>query len=196
MICCLDLEGVLVPEIWIAVSERTKIPELRLTTRDIPDYDVLMKRRLGILKEHGIKLRDIQGVIASIRPLGGARAFLDRLRSKRQVVILSDTYYEFAMPLMKQLGYPALFCNELEVDRKGYIANYLLRQRSGKEKAVLALKKMGFKVFAAGDSYNDIAMLKAAHQGILFNPPPNIRKEHPEFQVAGNYEKLLRAFGI
>ncbi|MBI4353062.1 MAG: bifunctional phosphoserine phosphatase/homoserine phosphotransferase ThrH [Candidatus Omnitrophica bacterium] len=196
MICCLDLEGVLVPEIWIAVSERTKIPELRLTTRDIPDYDVLMKRRLGILKEHGIKLRDIQGVIASIRPLGGARAFLDRLRSKRQVIILSDTYYEFAMPLMKQLGYPALFCNELEVDRKGYIANYLLRQRSGKEKAVLALKKMGFKVFAAGDSYNDIAMLKAAHQGILFNPPPNIRKEHPEFQVAGNYEKLLRAFGI
>ena len=192
-ICCLDLEGVLVPEIWIKVSEKTKIKELRLTTRDIPDYDALMKRRLKILREKKIKLRDIQKVISTIKPLPGAKSFLDELRSKRQAIILSDTYYEFAMPLMKKLGYPSLFCNWLEVDKAGFISNYCLRQRNGKEKAVLGLKSIGFKVYAAGDSYNDITMLKAADKGVLFNPPANIRKEFPEFSVTKNYYALLKA---
>jgi phosphoserine/homoserine phosphotransferase len=192
-ICCLDLEGVLVPEIWIKVSEKTKIKELRLTTRDIPDYDVLMRRRLEILRENKIKLRDIQKVIASIEPLPGAKAFLDNLRSLRQVVILSDTYYEFAMPLMKKLKYPTLFCNWLETDKNGFISNYCLRHKSGKEKAVQGIKAMNFKVYAAGDSYNDIAMLKAADKGVLFNPPPNIVKEFSQFPVAKNYKDLITA---
>jgi phosphoserine/homoserine phosphotransferase len=190
-VCCLDLEGVLVPEIWIRVSEKTKIKELRLTTRDIPDYDALMKRRLKILRENKIKLRDIQGVIAAIRPLPGAKAFLDKLRSERQTIILSDTYYEFAMPLMKKLGLPTLFCNWLETDRSGTITNYCLRQKNGKEKAVRGLKAIGFRVTAAGDSYNDITMLKAADKGVFFNPPANIVKECPEFLVAKNYRDLL-----
>ena len=192
-ICCLDLEGVLVPEIWIKVSEKTKIKELRLTTRDIPDYDALMKRRLKILRRHGIKLRDIQKVISTIQPLPGAKAFLDELRSKRQVMILSDTYYEFVMPLMKKLGYPSLFCNWLEVDKTGFISNYYLRQKNGKEKAIRGLKGIGFKVYAAGDSYNDITMLKAADRGVLFNPPANIVKEFPRFKVVSDYKGLLTA---
>ena len=192
-VCCLDLEGVLVPEIWIQVSEKTKIKELRLTTRDVPDYDILMKRRLKILREHKIKLRDIQKVISNIQPLPGAKAFLDKLRSKRQAVILSDTYYEFAAPLMKKLGFPVLFCNWLETDSRGTISNYCLRQKNGKEKAVRALKNIGFKVIAAGDSYNDVAMLKAADKGVLFNPPANIRKEFPQFKVAKNYKELSKA---
>ena len=192
MICCLDMEGVLVPEIWIEVAGKTKIAKLRLTTRDIPDYNVLMKGRLKILRENGIKLKEIQQVIGSMNPLPGAKKFLDQLRAKRQVLILSDTYYEFAMPLMKKLDYPTLFCNRLTTDSKGFIANYHLRQNNGKEKAVKALKNIGFGVKAVGDSYNDITMLKAADQGILFNPPPQIRKEFPRLKVATNYSDLLR----
>ena len=192
-ISCLDLEGVLVPEIWIKVAEKTKIKELRLTTRDIPDYDVLMKRRLKILREHGIKLKDIQKVISAIKPLPHAKQFLDALRLSRQVVILSDTYYEFVMPLMKKLRNPALLCNWLETDARGFISQYHLRQKNGKEKAVLALKNIGFKVKAAGDSYNDIAMLKAADQGILFNPPKKMAQDFPQFPVVWNHQNLLKA---
>ena len=192
MIICLDLEGVLVPEIWIKVSEKTKIKELRLTTRDIPDYDALMKRRLKILREHRIKLSLIQKVISTIEPLPGAKAFLDKLRAQRQVIILSDTYYEFAMPLMKKLGRPSLFCNWLSTDKQGFISNYHLRQSNGKEKAVKALQSIGFKVCAAGDSYNDITMLKAADKGVLFNPPGNIVKKFPKFKVTRNYGALFK----
>jgi phosphoserine/homoserine phosphotransferase len=185
------MEGVLVPEIWIEVSKETKIHELSLTTRDIPDYDVLMRRRLKILRENKIRLKDIQKVISAMRPLFGAKAFLDRLRTLRQVVILSDTYYEFAMPLMAKLGFPSLWCNDLSVDSKGYIAGYHLRQKNGKEKAVLALKKIGFKVTAAGDSYNDLTMLKAADKGVLFNPPSQIAKDHDHFPITKTYSALL-----
>ena len=191
LICCLDLEGVLVPEIWIEVSKKTKIPELRLTTRDIPDYDILMKRRLGILKKNNIRLKDIQEVISEIQPLAGAKMFLEELCSRRQVIILSDTFEEFAQPLMRKLGWPTLFCNHLAVDKKGFISGYILRQKNGKEKAVRALRKIGFRVHAAGDSYNDITMLKAADKGILFNPPENIVREFPKFKIAKNYKDLL-----
>ncbi len=192
IVCCLDLEGVLVPEIWIHVSKRTKIKELSLTTRDVPDYDVLMKRRLRILRQNKIKLKHIQSAILKIEPLPGAKNFLDKLRAKTQVVILSDTYYEFAMPLIKKLGYPVLFCNWLETDPRGYISTYRLRQTDGKQKAVLGLKRIGFRVHAAGDSYNDVSMLKAADKGVLFNPPPKIAKEFPEFKIAKNYQELLK----
>ncbi len=192
-ICCLDLEGVLVPEIWIAVSKKTGIKDLRFTTRDIPDYDVLMQRRIKILKKEGIRLKDIQNVIAKIKPLSGAKAFLDRLRSEHQVIILSDTFEEFAKPLMKQLGMPTIFCNYLKVDRKGFISGYVLRQKNGKQNAVESLKRIGFEVRAAGDSYNDITMLKAADKGALFNPPANIRREFPKFKVTTNYSQLLSA---
>ncbi len=191
LVCCLDLEGVLVPEIWIEVAKRTKIRDLRFTTRDIPDYDALMSRRLKILREHRIKLKDIQRVISGIRPLPGAKSFLDKLRTRAQVLILSDTYYEFAMPLIHQLGFPSLWCNGLTVDRAGYIRRYHLRQKNGKEKAVRALKSIGFRVKAVGDSYNDLTMLKAAHQGILFNPPPPIARGRHAFKIAKNYDKLL-----
>ena len=193
MVVCLDMEGVLVPEIWIEVAKKTKISDLRLTTRDVPDYDALMKRRLGILKKKGIKLAQIQKIISSMRPLPGARAFLDKLRANRQVIILSDTYYEFAMPVMQKLGNPTLFCNWLETDSEGFIKNYCLRQPDGKTQAVKSLKAMGFKVSAAGDSYNDIGMLKAADYGILFNPPVNIVKEFPQFKTARNYSELFEA---
>ncbi len=194
IISCLDLEGVLVPEIWIVVSKKTGIKELSLTTRDEPDYDKLMRRRLGILKTHRIKLRDIQSVISKIELLSGAKAFLDKLRAARQVVILSDTYYEFAMPLIKKLGYPMLWCNWLVVDSKGYIADYHLRQKNGKEKSVRGLRNLGYRVYAAGDSYNDLAMLKAADKGILFRPPVNIAKEFSKFKIAQNYAGLLKFF--
>lgn len=193
MICCLDLEGVLVPEIWIAVAEEMEIGELRLTTRDVPDYDVLMKRRIAILRENNIRLRDIQRVIAGLKPLPGAKNFLARLRSRFQVIILSDTYYEFAGPLMKKLGEPTLFCNWLETDSRGFIVNYRLRQRNGKEKAVRGLKGLGFSVCAVGDSYNDLTMLKAADRGIFFKPPEKIKEEYPNFKVTRNYRELLKA---
>jgi len=185
-----DLEGVLVPEIWIAFSEETGIEKLKLTTRDVPDYDKLMKGRLEILKDNNLKLKDIQNVIKRIDPLPGAREFLDWLRSKVQVIILSDTFYEFAMPLMEKLGYPTLFCNQLEVDETGTIVDYHLRQKDGKKKAVVALKSLNFRVISMGDSYNDTTMLKEADFGILFKPPENVVKEFPQFVVFEEYSDL------
>ena len=193
-IYCFDLEGVFVPEIWIEVAGRFKMPSLRLTTRDIPDYDKLMRYRIGILKKAGIRLRDIQRVIAGIRPLPGARKFLDRLRRRAPVLILSDTFYEFAGPLMVRLGNPVLFCNSLRVDKRGFISGYKLRIRDGKKKAVLALKQLQFEVFAAGDSYNDLSMLKQAHHGVLFKPPPKIRKSHSGIPSVKTYTQLLKFF--
>ena len=191
-IVCLDLEGVLVPEIWINVSERTGIEELRLTTRDIPDYDVLMTRRLAILDEHGLTLDDIQGVIGQMSPLEGAREFLDALRADYQVIILSDTFEEFATPLMRQLGWPTLFCNNLEITPNGRISGYTLRQKDGKRKAVEALKSLRMQITAAGDSYNDISMLTTAHAGVLFRPPAAIITEYPDFPVTQEYAGLRR----
>ena len=190
MLLATDLEGVLVPEIWIAVAERTGIERLRLTTRDIPDYDELMRGRIAILREHGLSLADIQAVIATIDPLPGAREFLDWARAQMQVIILSDTFYEFAAPLMVKLGQPTLFCNTLEVDAAGAIAGYHLRQQDGKHKAVLALRSIGFRVIAVGDSYNDTTMLGAADQGILFRPPANVIAEFPQFLVLAEYNQL------
>ena len=189
---CLDLEGILLPEIWIAVAARFRVKALRLTTRDVPDYDQLMRYRLRILRKEGIRLRDIQRVIGGLRPLPGARQFLDRLRMEGPVIILSDTYYPFWRPVMHKLGHPTLFCNWLEEDRRGFISDYHLRQKDGKRKAVRAIQKAGFHVKAVGDSYNDLAMLKEADEGILFNPPASIRKDHPKFPVARNYQELLR----
>ncbi len=194
VIACLDLEGVLVPEIWINVAEKTGIQELRLTTRDISDYDVLMKRRLAILDQHTLRLSDIQKVIASMAPLEGAGDFLTWLRERCQVIILSDTFSEFAQPLMKQLDYPTLFCNRLEVDRTGKITNYHLRQPDQKRQSVLALKGLNFFVVAAGDSYNDTSMLKEADAGIFFRPPETIIKEFPQFPVTRTYPELKNAF--
>ena len=193
VVVCLDLEGVLVPEIWIEVSRKTGIKDLSLTTRDIPDYDVLMRRRIEILRRHRVRLKDIQRVISSMSPLPGAKSFLSQLRRQRQVVILSDTFYEFAMPLMKKLGYPTLFCNRLEVDSRGFIAGYDLRQKNGKEKAVKALQSIGFRVHAAGDSYNDLTMLKASDRAVFFNPPDKIRKEFPKFKTVRQYADLMTA---
>jgi phosphoserine/homoserine phosphotransferase len=194
ILACLDLEGVLVPEIWISFAEKTGIEELRLTTRDIPDYDILMKGRLKILAEHKFKLKDIQDVIGSLRPLDGAREFLDWLRTEFQVVILSDTFYEFAMPLMKQLGYPALFCHSLTVGQDGAIVDYRLRIKDQKRLSVESFRKMNFQVVAAGDSYNDTTMLAAADAGILFCPPDNVKKEFPQFPVAEDHRELKGLF--
>lgn len=194
MIACLDLEGVLVPEIWINFSKKTGIKELSLTTRDIPDYDVLMQRRLKILRENHLRLQDIQAVIATLKPLKGAKVFLDWLRTEFQVIILSDTFYQFAAPLMKQLGYPTLFCHNLEVDAGGNITDYKLRLPDQKRASVKALKAINFKVIAAGDSYNDTTMLAEAHRGILFRPPPNVVREFPQFPVTEDYEALREAF--
>ncbi len=194
MIACLDLEGVLVPEIWINFSEKTGIKELSLTTRDIPDYDVLMKRRLNILDEHNFKLQDIQDVIDTMRPLEGALDFLNWLRTQFQVIILSDTFYQFAAPLMRQLGYPTLFCHELEIGPDGKILNYKLRLKDQKRLSVEKLLELNFRVVAAGDSYNDIGMLQAADRGILFSPPENVIKEFPQFPVTQDYQELRAAF--
>jgi len=193
LVCCLDLEGVLVPEIWIEVAKRFKVKELLLTTRDIPDYDRLMKYRIGILKSKGIKLRDIQKVIEGIQPLPGAAAFLKALKSRSAaVIILSDTFYEFAGPLMSKLEQPALFCNTLKADSKGFISGYKLRQNDGKTKAVKALQTIGFRVHAAGDSYNDVGMLKTAERGIFFNPPVSIKNKFKRFPAVTSYAQLLR----
>lgn len=194
MISCLDLEGVLTPEIWIQVAERSGIPDLRLTTRDISDYDVLMRWRLKILDDHGLKLRDIRDVIETISPLPGALEFLSWLRTRSQVIILSDTFEEFASPLMAKLGYPTLFCNSLEVDSEGRVADYHLRQNDGKRKAVAALRSLNFKVVAAGDSYNDVTMLAEADAGILFRPPPSVIQEFPQYPVAQSYQELKHEF--
>jgi phosphoserine phosphatase/homoserine phosphotransferase bifunctional protein len=191
-IVCLDLEGVLVPEIWIAFAEKTGIERLRLTTRDIPDYDVLMKGRIDILKEHNLTLADIQDVIARIRPLDGAKEFLDELRSKTQVVILSDTFEEFAAPLMKQLGWPSIFCNSLVVDGNNMLTGIRMRQMDGKRKAIKALSSIGFRTFAAGDSYNDLAMIQTADKGCLFRAPENILKEYPSLPLVTEYGDFMR----
>ncbi|WP_319524654.1 bifunctional phosphoserine phosphatase/homoserine phosphotransferase ThrH [uncultured Desulfosarcina sp.] len=189
-IICSDLEGVFVPEIWINVAERTGIDELRLTTRDISDYDVLMKRRLSILDANGLKLKDITDVIATMNPLPGAREFLDGLRARTQVIIVSDTYVEFARPLMEKLGWPTLLCHSLTIDDSGAIAGYTLRQKDGKRKVVQAFKSLNYRVVAMGDSYNDVTMLKEADKGILFRPPQNVIDEFPQFPVTTNYEEL------
>ncbi len=193
MLACLDLEGVLLPEIWIAFAEKTGIEKLRLTTRDIPDYDELMRGRLKILDENDLKLADIQDVINTLSPLEGASDFLNWLKSEFQVVILSDTFYQFVAPLMEKLDYPTLFCHELVIDDEGRIADYRLRQSDGKTKAVSALKSLNFKVIAAGDSYNDTGMLKEADAGILFCPPDNVINEFPQFPVTRNYEEFKNA---
>lgn len=190
---CLDLEGVLVPEIWIEFAERTGIAELRRTTREEPDYDKLMKYRLNILAEHKLGLPDIQKVISEMGPMPGAKDFLDDLRQQFQVIILSDTFYEFAMPLMKQLGMPTLFCHKLEADANGMLVNYHLRMANQKKEAVQRFKEINFKVIAAGDSYNDTAMLGEAHAGILFHPPENVIREFPQFPVTLNYGELKQA---
>ncbi len=192
-IVCLDLEGVLVPEIWIAFSERTGIPELRRTTRDEPDYDKLMRGRLAILRRHGLGLPDIQKVIAGMRPEPGAREFLDSLRQSYQTVILSDTFYEFAMPLMAQLGMPTLLCHRLETDGQGFVSGYRLRMPEQKRAGVQAFKALRFQVIAVGDSYNDTAMLREAHAGILFRPPQNVVAEFPEFPAVHEYPALRAA---
>ncbi len=192
-IVTLDLEGVLVPEIWIAFAEKTGIPELRRTTRDEPDYDVLMKGRLDILNAHGLKLPDIQQVIGTLSPLDGARAFLDELRELTQVVILSDTFAEFAQPLMRQLAWPAIFCHQLEVAADGAIVNYKLRQANQKQKAVSAFKGLNYRVIAAGDSFNDTTMLAEADVGFFFHAPESIQSQFPQFQAFDEYGALLSA---
>lgn len=192
-IVTLDLEGVLVPEIWIAFAEKTGIPELRRTTRDEPDYDVLMKGRLAILDQHGLKLPDIQDVISTLSPMDGAKAFLDELRARTQVIILSDTFEEFAQPLMRQLGMPSIFCHHLETDAAGRIVDYKLRQPNQKQKAVAAFKSLNYKVIAAGDSFNDTTMLGEADRGFFFHAPESIRAQFPQFQGFDRYEDLLTA---
>ena len=194
IVACLDLEGVLVPEIWVNVAEHTGIDALRLTTREEPDYDLLMKRRLDLLAQHGLGLPDIQAVIGKLRPLEGASAFLDRLRGRFQVVILSDTFYEFAAPLMRQLGHPTLFCHSLGVSDEGRIVDYRIRLSDQKRRAVLAFQELAFQVIAAGDSYNDTRMLDAADVGILFRPPDNVIEEFPQFAVTRTYAELDAAF--
>jgi phosphoserine/homoserine phosphotransferase len=193
-VACLDLEGVLIPEIWINFAERTGIEELRATTRDIPDYDVLMQQRLRILEEHKLGLPDIQEVIDGMGPLEGARDFLDWLRERFQVVILSDTFYEFAAPLMRQLGWPTLLCHRLIVDEKGFVTDYQLRQKDGKRQAVKAFKGLNYRVIAAGDSYNDTTMLAEADRGILFRPPQNVIDEFPQYPVITDYQAFREAF--
>lgn len=192
-VVCLDMEGVLVPEIWIAFSEASGIPELRRTTRDEPDYDKLMRWRLGILKEHGLGLKEIQAVIATIDPLPGAREFLDKLRSETQVVILSDTFEQFAKPLMEKLGWPTLFCNTLEVGEKGEITGYKMRCEKSKLTTVKALQSCGFDTIAAGDSFNDLAMIKASKAGFLFKSTQAIKDAHPELPAFEEFDDLLRA---
>jgi phosphoserine / homoserine phosphotransferase len=191
-IVCLDLEGVLVPEIWIEFAGRTGIPELRRTTRDEPDYDKLMSGRLDLLRQHRLGLPDIQKVIAEMGPMAGARDFLDDLRDAYQVIILSDTFYEFARPLMQQLGLPTLFCHSLVADPAGMLVGYRLRLPDQKRQAVKRFKELNFKVVAAGDSYNDTAMLSEAHCGVLFHPPENVIREFPQFPVTLSYGELRR----
>ena len=189
-VICLDLEGVLVPEIWIAFSKRTGIAELSRTTRDEPDYDKLMRFRIGLLKQHGLKLADIQEVIAGMGPMEGAKDFLDDLRSRYQVMILSDTFYEFAQPLMRQLGWPTLLCHKLEVDDEGFVTRHVLRMADQKRHAVNALRLLNFQVIAAGDSYNDTGMLMSAHAGFFIHPPESIVAQFPQFPVTRSYAEL------
>ena len=193
-ILCLDLEGVLIPEIWITFAEKTGIDELRATTRDIPDYDVLMRQRLSLLDQHGLSLDDIQDVIAGLSPLPGARDFLDWLRERFQVIILSDTFYEFSQPLMRQLGWPTLFCHRLITDDNGRVVDYKLRQEDPKRASVKALHTLNYRVIAAGDSYNDTTMLGEADVGILIHAPQNVIDEFPQFRSVPDLEALKQAF--
>ncbi len=193
-IACLDLEGVLVPEIWIKFSELTGIPELRATTRDIPDYDVLMKQRLALLDQHKLRLPDIQDAIAQLSPLPGASDFLDWLRERFQVIILSDTFYEFSQPLMRQLKWPTLFCHRLIVDDDGKVVDYKLRQTDPKRASVKSLHALNYRVIAAGDSYNDTTMLSEADVGILFHAPQNVIDEFPQFKSVQEFDDLKKAF--
>ena len=192
-ITCLDMEGVLVPEIWIAFAEAVGIPELKKTTRDEPDYDKLMKYRLDILKRNGLGLKEIQATIDKIDPMPGAREFLDELRSFTQVIILSDTFYQFAMPLMKKLGYPTLFCNTLEVAENGEITGYKMRVEKSKLSTVKALQSVGFTTIASGDSYNDLGMIQASKAGFLFKSTAQIKADHPELEAYEEYGDLLAA---
>lgn len=190
---CLDLEGVLIPEIWIAFAEKTGIDALKATTRDIPDYDVLMQQRLRILQENDLKLTDIQHVIQTLAPMPGAKAFLDDLRESYQLIILSDTFYEFAQPMMQQLGWPTLFCHKLVVDSEGSVTGYQLRQKDPKRQSVKSLHALNYRIFAAGDSYNDTTMLSEADAGFLFRAPDNVIAEFPQYRVTNDYSEL-RAF--
>lgn len=192
-IVCLDLEGVLVPEIWVAFAEETGIPELKKTTRDEPDYDKLMKWRLGILKEHGLGLKEIQETIAKINPMPGAKEFLDELRSMTQVIIISDTFTQFAAPLMKKLGLPTIFCNSLEVAENGEITGYRMRVENSKYSTVKALQSIGFETIASGDSHNDLGMIKASKAGFLFKSTEQIKKDNPELEAYETYEQLMEA---
>lgn len=193
-VVCLDLEGVLVPEIWIGFAERTGIDELRATTRDIPDYDVLMKQRLRLLAEHKLGLPDIQAVIAEMSPMPGAPEFVNWLRERFQVVILSDTFYEFSQPLMRQLGFPTLFCHRLISDEKGNVVDYKLRQKDPKRQCVKAFHGLNYRVLAAGDSYNDTTMLAEADLGVLFKAPANVIAEFPQFVSVTEYSDLQKEF--
>lgn len=193
-IACLDLEGVLVPEIWIEFAKKTGIEELKATTRDIPDYDVLMKQRIRILDQHGLKLKDIQDVIATLKPLDGAVEFVDWLRERFQVIILSDTFYEFSQPLMRQLGFPTLFCHRLITDENDRVVDYKLRQADPKRQSIRALQTIYYRTIAAGDSYNDTTMLAEADAGILFHAPQNVIDEFPQFPAVHTYEDLKKEF--
>lgn len=190
---CLDLEGVLVPEIWIEFAQRAGVPELARTTRDEPDYDKLMRFRIALLEKNGLRLADIQKVIAGMGPMAGAREFLDDLRSRYQVLILSDTFYEFAQPLMRQLGWPTLLCHRLDIDERGFVRRHVLRQPDPKRHAVNALRSLNFQVIAAGDSYNDTGMLGAAHAGFFIHPPEAIVAQFPQFPVTRSYAELTTA---
>ena len=192
-IVCLDLEGVLVPEIWVAFAEETGIQELKKTTRDEPDYDKLMKWRLGILKDHGLGLKEIQETIAKIDPMPGAKEFLDELRSMTQVIIISDTFTQFAAPLMKKLGYPTIFCNSLEVAENGEITGFKMRVENSKLTTVKALQSIGFQTIASGDSHNDLGMIKASKAGFLFKSTEQIKKDNPELPAYETYEELMEA---
>ena len=193
-LACLDLEGVLIPEIWIAFAEKTGIEELRATTRDIPDYDVLMKQRLGLLDQHGLTIDDIQQVIATLEPLPGAADFLNWLRERFQVIILSDTFYEFSQPLMRQLAWPTLLCHRLITDEQGRVVDYKLRQTDPKRASVKALHSLNYRVIAAGDSYNDTTMLSEAEVGILFHAPQSVIDEFPQFPAVQTFEELRAEF--
>ena len=194
VIACLDLEGVLVPEIWVNVALKTGIEELKITTREMPDYDALMKRRLAILDHHKLTITDIQDVIANMGPLEGAGPFVAWLRERCQVIILSDTFYQFALPLIRQLGFPTLFCNQLEIDANGKIVAHHMRMQNQKKHSVAAFKSLNFFTMAAGDAYNDTAMLSEADAGFFFRPPAHLPKEFPQFPVTQTYQELQKQF--
>ncbi len=193
-IACLDLEGILIPEIWVAFAEYTGIDALKLTTRDVPDYDELMQRRLGILKENNLLLRDIQNVISRMQPLEGAGQFLDWLRERFQVVLITDSFYEFVMPFMRQMGYPIVLCHNLQVDEDGFVTDYVLRKRDWKRQVVKVFHNLNYRVISCGDSYNDVTMLKESNAGILFRPPENVAAEFPQYIVTQDYHEMREAF--